>query len=169
MAAVKKPLTVVRRAAVAPSAPSGQSSGTSAQTRPPALDAIDLTIIKILQNDGRAAFTAIAKQLGISEGAVRPGVRSMKSLPSISGSYAAQGTMIVASLALPTLGLARALRGIALDRNEAAIGVSELPNSAGLIVRVLAADGAALARAMSFAWGAARLVLKGAAPAERRK
>src|SRR5262245_60126456 len=39
--------------------------------RLPALDAIDLTIIKILQNDGRAAFTASAKQLGISEGAVR--------------------------------------------------------------------------------------------------
>lgn len=71
MGAVKKPLTVVRRAAVAPSGPSGPGSAATAQIRPPALDAIDLTIIKILQNDGRAAFTAIAKQLGISEGAVR--------------------------------------------------------------------------------------------------
>lgn len=89
--------------------------------------------------------------------------------PGISGSYAAQGTMIVAGLALPSPSLATALRGIGLDRNEAVIGVSELPSSAGLIVRVLAADGAALKRAMSFAWCAARLVLKGAKPVERRK
>jgi Lrp/AsnC family transcriptional regulator, regulator for asnA, asnC and gidA len=70
MAVAKRPLTVVRRAAVTPTQ-NGSSAGASSQTRPPALDAIDLTIIKILQNDGRAAFTAIAKQLGISEGAVR--------------------------------------------------------------------------------------------------
>lgn len=89
--------------------------------------------------------------------------------PGISGSYAAQGTMIVAGLALPSPSLATALRGIALERNEAAIGVSELPKSAGLIVRVLAADGAALKRAMGFAWCAARRVLKGSAPSERRK
>lgn len=36
-----------------------------------ALDSIDLQIIEILQDDGRAAFTAIARQLDISEGAVR--------------------------------------------------------------------------------------------------
>jgi Lrp/AsnC family transcriptional regulator, regulator for asnA, asnC and gidA len=35
------------------------------------LDATDLAIIRILQDDGRAAFTSIAKQLEISEGAVR--------------------------------------------------------------------------------------------------
>ena len=73
MAVPKRPLTVVRRAAVATAAQGGASSGLQAQAKqPPAvLDAIDLTIIRILQNDGRAAFTAIAKQLGISEGAVR--------------------------------------------------------------------------------------------------
>lgn len=89
--------------------------------------------------------------------------------PGISGSYAAQGTMIVGGLALSSPSLATALRGIGLDWSGAAIGVSELPNSAGLIVRVLAADGAALKRAMSLAWCAARLVLKGAKPVERRK
>jgi urease accessory protein len=89
--------------------------------------------------------------------------------PGISGSYAAQGTMIVAGLALPAPSLAEALRGIALDRNEAAVGVSDLPKSAGLIVRVLASDGAALKRAMSGAWCTVRIVLKGAAPLERRK
>lgn len=54
-----------------------------------------------------------------------------ESCPGISGPYTAQGTMIVAGLALPSRAVAEALRGIALDRNEAAIGASELPQSAG--------------------------------------
>ena len=71
MAVAKGPVTVVRRAAIAPSGQTGPTAGQPAQTRPSALDATDFTIIRILQNDGRAAFTAIAKQLGISEGSVR--------------------------------------------------------------------------------------------------
>jgi Lrp/AsnC family transcriptional regulator, regulator for asnA, asnC and gidA len=77
MAVPKRPLTVVRRAALSLSGPNGPSSGGPAPARSAALDAVDLTIIKILQNDGRAAFTAIAKQLGISEGAVRNRVGQM--------------------------------------------------------------------------------------------
>lgn len=72
MAVPRRPVSLMRRAVVA--APSSAAAaGASGQARPPAvvLDAVDLTIIRILQNDGRAAFTAIAKQLGISEGAVR--------------------------------------------------------------------------------------------------
>jgi len=72
MAVPKRPLTVVRRAAVPTAAQSGTTASAQAQARQAAaLDAVDFTIIRILQNDGRAAFTAIAKQLGISEGAVR--------------------------------------------------------------------------------------------------
>jgi Lrp/AsnC family transcriptional regulator for asnA, asnC and gidA len=73
MAVPKRPLTVVRRAAVASAIQGGTTAGPTPQAKQSAagLDAIDLTIIRILQNDGRAAFTAIAKQLGISEGAVR--------------------------------------------------------------------------------------------------
>jgi Lrp/AsnC family transcriptional regulator for asnA, asnC and gidA len=71
MAVAKRPMTVVRRAAVALSGQGGAIPNSPSQNRPAALDAIDFTIIRILQNDGRAAFTAIAKQLGISEGAVR--------------------------------------------------------------------------------------------------
>jgi Lrp/AsnC family transcriptional regulator for asnA, asnC and gidA len=69
MAVAKRPMTVVRRAALA--GQGGATTGVSSLPRPPSLDAIDFTIIRILQEDGRAAFTAIAKQLGISEGAVR--------------------------------------------------------------------------------------------------
>ncbi|HVZ03917.1 Lrp/AsnC family transcriptional regulator [Hyphomicrobium sp.] len=42
-----------------------------------ALDEIDLAIIRILQDDGRAPFTAIAKQLELSEGAVRNRVNNL--------------------------------------------------------------------------------------------
>jgi len=64
MAVAKGPMTVVRRAAIAPPGQSGPTANSAAQARPSALDAIDFTIIRILQEDGRAAFTAIAKQLG---------------------------------------------------------------------------------------------------------
>jgi hypothetical protein len=43
------------------------------------------------------------------------------------------------------------------------------PNSAGMLVRVLAADGAALKLALHQAWCAARVILKGSMPLERRK
>jgi urease accessory protein len=89
--------------------------------------------------------------------------------PGISGVYAAQGTMIVAGFALSSPALAENLRAMRPGRDEAAIGVSELPKSAGLIVRVLATDGAALKRVMASAWSTARTVLKGAPPIERRK
>jgi urease accessory protein len=89
--------------------------------------------------------------------------------PGISGLYTAQGTMIVAGFALSSPVLAESLRAIRPGRDVAAIGVSELPNSAGLIVRLLAVDGASLKRAMTSAWSAARTVLKGAPPVERRK
>jgi Lrp/AsnC family transcriptional regulator, regulator for asnA, asnC and gidA len=73
MAIAKRPMTVVRRAAIPASGQSASAAtnGLPSPSRPAALDAIDFTIIRILQNDGRAAFTAIAKQLGISEGSVR--------------------------------------------------------------------------------------------------
>lgn len=41
------------------------------------IDATDLAIIQILQSDGRTSFTSIAKQLNISEGAVRNRVNQL--------------------------------------------------------------------------------------------
>ena len=65
--------------------------------------------------------------------------------------------------------VAAELHKIRLDRDTAVIGCSLLPNSAGVLVRVLAADGAALKLALHQAWCAARLALKGSVPQERRK
>jgi urease accessory protein len=90
------------------------------------------------------------------------------SCPGISGRFAAQGTMIVAGLDLAD-DVAGELQKVRLDRDVAAIGSSQLPNSAGLLVRVLAADGAALKLALHQVWCAARLALKGSLPVERRK
>ncbi|MGB6347116.1 MAG: urease accessory protein UreD [Methyloceanibacter sp.] len=89
--------------------------------------------------------------------------------PGVSGSFAAQGTLVVAGLEVPFRAISDALRTVSLDCAEAAIGSSQLPKSAGMLVRVLAADGAALKRAMHMAWCAARLALQGSLPVERRK
>jgi urease accessory protein len=89
--------------------------------------------------------------------------------PGVSGAFAAQGTLVVVGRSLPVAGIAGELRTISLDYDEAATGVSQLPKSAGILVRVLAADGAALKRAMHLAWGAVRRAIKGSSPVERRK
>jgi urease accessory protein len=91
------------------------------------------------------------------------------SCPGISGRFKAQGTMIVAGLDFSASAVAAELHEVRLDRDVAAIGCSQLPNSAGLLVRVLAADGAALKLALHQVWCAARLALKGSRPVERRK
>ena len=91
------------------------------------------------------------------------------SCPGISGSFAAQGTMIIAGLDFASRTVADELQKIKLDRHEAVIGSSQLPKSAGVLIRMLAADGSALKRALHMAWCAARFSLKGSLPAVRRK
>ena len=91
------------------------------------------------------------------------------SRPGILGSFAAQGTLMIACLhPLPSATFEELLK-VRLAEGEAAIGVTELPKNAGMLVRVLAVDGAALKRAMQMVWSAARLALKGSRPMERRK
>jgi Lrp/AsnC family transcriptional regulator, regulator for asnA, asnC and gidA len=66
----KKP-ALVNRPASAAGAPSGAVQLSAHVANSATLDAVDRGIIQILQEDGRAPFTKIAKQLEISEGAVR--------------------------------------------------------------------------------------------------
>jgi hypothetical protein len=94
---------------------------------------------------------------------------SRASCPGILGAYEAQGTLVIAGTDRLPGGLRDELQKIRFDRGEAAIGFTQLPKSAGVLVRILAADGAALGRAMHATWCAARLVLKGSLPLERRK
>lgn len=94
---------------------------------------------------------------------------SRQSRPGILGAYNAQGTLVIACSDRLPISVRDELQKIRLDPIEAAIGFTQLPKSAGFLVRILAADGAALKRAMHAAWCAARFVLKGSLPLERRK
>ncbi|OXM70341.1 Lrp/AsnC family transcriptional regulator [Amycolatopsis vastitatis] len=47
------------------------------ETRARALDNTDRSLIALLQQDGRASFTALAKAVGLSEGAVRQRVQRL--------------------------------------------------------------------------------------------
>jgi urease accessory protein len=91
------------------------------------------------------------------------------SCPGTSGSFAAQGTMIIAGLDFASRAVADELQTIKLDRDEAVIGSTQLPKSAGILVRVLTKDGSSLNRVLHMAWCAARFSLKGSLPAPRRK
>jgi hypothetical protein len=77
--------------------------------------------------------------------------------------------LIVAGLDFASRAVAGELQKIKLDRHEAVIGSSQLPKSAGILVRLMAIDGAALKRAMHMIWCATRFSLKGSLPAARRK
>jgi Lrp/AsnC family transcriptional regulator for asnA, asnC and gidA len=46
-------------------------------TSRPKLDAVDRSIVELLQQDGRMAFTAIAASIGLTEGAVRRRVQRL--------------------------------------------------------------------------------------------
>ncbi len=67
----RRPLALVRRASATRAGGGAGDASPQRSASVASLDDVDLSIIRILQDDGRAAFTAIAKQLGISEGAVR--------------------------------------------------------------------------------------------------
>jgi urease accessory protein len=141
--------------------------------------AIALVSDSLLQHDpagAGGAFAAYLSELVIEDAqgsalAVdrleMDGAAIAERLPGVTGSFAAQGTLILAGLDVPRASVAGELRKI--DLHGTAIGFSALPNSAGMLIRLLAADGAALKRGMHAAWGAARLALKGSPPAERRK
>lgn len=66
-------MTLIRRGAATAAGADGNAASATSQGSGAAasLDDTDLAIIRILQEDGRTAFTSIAKQLEISEGAVR--------------------------------------------------------------------------------------------------
>jgi urease accessory protein len=94
---------------------------------------------------------------------------SRASRPGILGQYHAQGTLVIACRDCMVSGVGGEFEKIALELSEAIMGFTQLPKSAGVLVRILAADGAALKRTMHATWCAARLVFKGSLPLERRK
>jgi Lrp/AsnC family transcriptional regulator, regulator for asnA, asnC and gidA len=98
-------------------------------TRTPGVDAVDRRIVTALQHDGRRPFTSIAKELGLSEAAVRQRVARLQ----------AAGIMQVVAVADPmTLGYrAMAMVAISVDGRalkQVAEAVRRLPEVSYLVL-----------------------------------
>lgn len=96
------------------------------------------------------------------------GSQLARGLPGIVGTSTAQGSLFIASRNKPAAEMAAALRET-LSLPGVYGGAASLPNQAGAWARILATDAAALKAAMFNAWSAARGVLTGSAPMQRRK
>lgn len=90
-------------------------------------------------------------------------------IPGVTGGFAGQGTIIVVGRNESSDAIFEALRRVDLAYSEAVLGGTRLPNAAGILIRLLAADGAALRRAMHLVSSAIRAALTGHPAAERRK
>jgi urease accessory protein len=100
--------------------------------------------------------------------ALEPQRYSTKS-PAILGDFDALGILYVFSRKLPLPELVARVR-CALDADDQTVsGVSELPNGAGISVRILGSSAHAVDRARTVAWDAARLALIGAPAPNLRK
>ena len=110
----------------------------------------------------------VGKELAVDR-IVLDGKLSGAGLIGIDGCFGAQGTFIVAGLSGSFSPLEASLKSIQFPYPKATLGVSNLPNSAGLIVRILADDGVTLRLALDRAWSAARQALKGNLPSPKRK
>lgn len=87
----------------------------------------------------------------------------------ILGAFGAQGTLVAAMRGGHAESALAVLRAVEHDDSEAMIGASLLPNSAGVVVRILAIDGATLKRVMQACWSACRRAIKGSVAEPRRK
>lgn len=96
------------------------------------------------------------------------GAAMARGLPGITGNFAAQGSLFVATTLEPAVELVVAMRR-ALVQPGVYGGAGLLPNQTGAWARILAADAAGLRAAMFAVWAAARELLTGSPPNPRRK
>lgn len=96
------------------------------------------------------------------------GAGMARALPGVTGAFAAQGSLFVATTATPPSRLVDAMRA-ALAQPGVYGGAGLLPNKTGAWARILANDAAGLKAAMFAAWAAARELLTGSTPIQRRK
>lgn len=96
------------------------------------------------------------------------GADMARGLPGITGACLAQGSLFVATTAKPGGDLVEAMRAV-LPAPGVYGGAGLLPNKTGAWARILATDAAGLKSAMFAAWAAAREILTGKPPIQRRK
>jgi urease accessory protein len=100
--------------------------------------------------------------------ALQPG-RFATTSPAILGEFDALGVLYVFSRQHPLSQLATAVRDALEDDPHTLSGVSELPNGAGISVRILGSSAHFVERARTTAWNAARLELLGVPAPNLRK
>jgi urease accessory protein len=114
------------------------------------------------------AFDLDGKLLAADRIALEPQRHSTKSLAML-GDFDALGMLYIFSRRVPPAELAVTVRA-ALDEDDHTLsGVSELPNGAGISVRILGATAYAVDLARTVAWNAARLALLGVPAPNLRK
>ena len=96
------------------------------------------------------------------------GSQLARGLAGIGGTSTAQGSLFIVTGAKPAAEIVAAMRA-ALPMPGVYAGAALLPNRSGAWARILAIDAAALKEAMFNAWSAARNLLTGAMPVQRRK
>lgn len=89
--------------------------------------------------------------------------------PGVMGPYRTQGSFVLVSPGGACAQWADKLREALAGHDGAYTGVSELPNGAGVWVRILAPDTAVLREGLHRAWSCARQAITGVVPAPRRK
>lgn len=89
--------------------------------------------------------------------------------PGVMGAFMAYGALLVLAPGRSEPLMPERAPEASLDDGRALIGVSTLPNGAGQLFRILAADGAGLKRATLGCWALARTAVTGHAPRIRRK
>jgi len=109
-----------------------------------------------------------AGRLLVCDRFVVDGAGMARALPGVIGAFAAQGSLFVATAATPPSRLVDAMR-TALVQPGVYGGAGLLPNKTGAWARILANDAAGLRAAMFAAWAAARELLTGSPPIQRRK
>jgi urease accessory protein len=92
-----------------------------------------------------------------------------RAIPGVMGAYRTQGSFMLVSPGSPCAQWADKLREGFAGNDAAYTGVSELPNGAGVWVRILAPDAAVLRDVLAQAWSRAREMITGIVPAPRRK
>jgi len=126
---------------------------------------------------GREVFSSYLGEIRIEESSGRTlaldrvkidGKLFASAVPGVTGAYAAQGSLVVAGSGV-VAEIGDAIAAASSTMADAVVGASMLPNDCGLIIRVLARDGAALRRVMHDCWCVSRKLLKGSNPAPRRK
>jgi urease accessory protein len=114
------------------------------------------------------AFDPVGNLLAADRIALEPQRYSTKS-PAMLGEFDALGVLYVFSRKQPLPELVATVRDALDGEDQTVSGVSELPNGAGISVRILGSSAYAVDQARTVAWNAARLALIGAPAPNMRK